>query len=154
MSEKNQLQVEAIRHGSVIDHVPAGQGIKILKLFQLVETQERITVGFNLKSGALGKKDLIKIENTRLTAEQANQLALFAPHATVNIIEDFRVVKKHQLRLPEQINGVFACPNSNCISHSEPVASHFTVRDVNGVVRLKCRYCEKSFSKEIVSASF
>ena len=50
MSEKNQLQVEAIRHGSVIDHVPAGQGIKILKLFQLIETQERITVGFNLKS--------------------------------------------------------------------------------------------------------
>ena len=154
MSEKNQLQVEAIRHGSVIDHVPAGQGIKILKLFQLIETQERITVGFNLKSGALGKKDLIKIENTRLTEQQANQLALFAPKATVNIIEDFRVVKKHQLRLPEQINGVFACPNSNCISHSEPVASHFTVRDVNGVVRLKCRYCEKSFSKEIVSASF
>ena len=98
MSEKNQLQVEAIRHGSVIDHVPAGQGIKILKLFQLIETQERITVGFNLKSGALGKKDLIKIENTRLTEQQANQLALFAPTATVNIIEDFAVVKKHQLK--------------------------------------------------------
>ncbi|MCR6556363.1 aspartate carbamoyltransferase regulatory subunit, partial [Aeromonas sp. CPF2-S1] len=118
MSEKNQLQVEAIRHGSVIDHVPAGQGIKILKLFQLIETQERITVGFNLKSGALGKKDLIKIENTRLTEQQANQLALFAPKATVNIIEDFVVVKKHQLALPEFIEGVFHCPNSNCISHN------------------------------------
>ena len=33
MSEKKQLQVEAIRNGSVIDHIPAGQGIKILKLF-------------------------------------------------------------------------------------------------------------------------
>ena len=109
MSEKNQLQVEAIRHGSVIDHVPAGQGIKILKLFQLIETQERITVGFNLKSGALGKKDLIKIENTRLTEQQANQLALFAPAATVNIIEDFAVVKKHQLKLPEFI--AYGLPN-------------------------------------------
>ena len=154
MSEKKQLQVEAICNGSVIDHIPAGQGIKILKLFHLLDTRERITVGLNLPSAALGAKDLIKVENTSLTEMQANQLALFAPHATVNIIQDFKVVKKHQLRLPEQISGVFACPNSNCISHSEPVASHFTVRDVNGVVRLKCRYCEKSFSTEIVSASF
>ena len=35
MSEKKQLQVEAICNGSVIDHIPAGQGIKILKLFHL-----------------------------------------------------------------------------------------------------------------------
>ena len=47
-------------------------------------------------------------------AQQANQLALFAPTATVNIIEDFAVVKKHQLKLPEFIAGVFHCPNSNC----------------------------------------
>ena len=99
MSEKKQLQVEAIRNGSVIDHIPAGQGIKILKLFHLLDTRERITVGLNLPSAALVAKDLIKVENTLLTEAQANQLALFAPHATVNIIEDFQVVKKHQLRL-------------------------------------------------------
>ncbi|PJG59880.1 aspartate carbamoyltransferase regulatory subunit [Aeromonas cavernicola] len=154
MPDKNQLQVEAIHHGSVIDHIPAGQGIKILKLFQLIETQERITVGFNLKSGALGKKDLIKIENTRLTEQQANQLALFAPNATVNIIEDFVVVKKHLLALPESISGVFHCPNSNCISHNEPVASYFRVREVKGVVQMKCKYCEKSFPQEIVSERY
>ncbi|MGL5285192.1 aspartate carbamoyltransferase regulatory subunit [Aeromonas sp. RU39B] len=152
MSEK--MQVEAICNGSVIDHIPAGQGIKILKLFQLVETSERITVGFNLKSGQLGKKDLIKIENTRLTEEQANQLALFAPKATVNIIEEFEVVKKHQLELPAFIEGVFECPNSNCISHSEPVPTHFKVREVKGEVRMKCKYCEKSFTQDIVSALF
>lgn len=152
MTDKNQLQVEAIHRGSVIDHIPAGQGIKILKLFQLVETQERITVGFNLKSQQLSKKDLIKIENIRLTEEQANQLALFAPHATVNIIEDFKVVKKHLLTLPSFISGVFHCPNSNCISHNEPVASHFHVREHNHMVRMKCKYCEKSFPQEIVIA--
>ena len=148
------LKVEALKDGTAIDHIPASVGTKVLRMFGLMESGERLYVGLNLPSRRLGKKDLIKVENILLTAEQANQLALFAPHATVNIIQDFKVVKKHQLRLPEQISGVFACPNSNCISHSEPVASHFTVRDVNGVVRLKCRYCEKSFSKEIVSASF
>ena len=154
MSEKKQLQVEAIRNGSVIDHIPAGQGIKILKLFHLLDTRERITVGLNLPSAALVAKDLIKVENTLLTEAQANQLALFAPHSTVNITEDFHVVKENQLRLAEQINGVFACPNSNCISHSEPVASGFSVREVKGDVRMKCKYCEKSFTKEIVSANF
>lgn len=154
MSEKKQLQVEAIRNGSVIDHIPAGQGIKILKLFHLLETRERITVGLNLPSAALGAKDLIKVENSRLTNDQANQLALFAPNATVNIIEDFKVVRKLQLQLPECVEGVFDCPNSNCISHKEPVRSSFHIRAVREEVRMKCKYCEKSFTKEIVSAHF
>lgn len=154
MPEKKQLQVEAICNGSVIDHIPAGQGIKILKLFHLLDTKQRITVGLNLPSAALGAKDLIKVENTQLTADQANQLALFAPHATVNIIADFKVVTKQQLQLPETIVGVFACPNSNCISHREPVRSRFGVRSVDDEVRLKCHYCEKSFTKEIVSDAF
>ncbi|GAA4501062.1 aspartate carbamoyltransferase regulatory subunit [Pseudaeromonas paramecii] len=154
MSEKKQLQVEAIRNGSVIDHIPAGQGIKILKLFHLLETRERITVGLNLPSAALGAKDLIKIENSRLTDDQANQLALFAPNATVNIIENFKVVRKLQLQLPESVEGVFDCPNSNCISHKEPVRSSFRIRAMRDEVRMKCKYCEKSFTKEIVSAHF
>jgi aspartate carbamoyltransferase regulatory subunit len=128
--------------------------IKILKLFHLLDTRQRITVGLNLPSAALGAKDLIKVENTQLTADQANQLALFAPQATVNIITDFKVVTKHQLQLPEVVVGVFACPNSNCISHREPVRSRFSVRSAQGEVRLKCHFCEKSFTQEIVSDAF
>lgn len=62
----------------------------------MLDTRQRITVGLNLPSAALGAKDLIKVENTQLTADQANQLALFAPQATVNIIEDFKVVTKQK----------------------------------------------------------
>ena len=94
------------------------------------------------------------MENTQLTADQANQLALFAPQATVNIITDFKVVTKHQLQLPEVVVGVFACPNSNCISHREAVRSRFSVRSAQGEVRLKCHFCEKSFTQEIVSDAF
>ena len=95
MTEKSQ-QVEAICNGSVIDHIPAGQGINILKRFEMLDTRaaNRITVGFNLPSKALGAKDLIKIENKQLTQKQVNQLALLAPTATVNIIENFEVVQK------------------------------------------------------------
>ncbi|GAA5648390.1 MULTISPECIES: aspartate carbamoyltransferase regulatory subunit [Vibrio] len=153
MVKQNQLQVEAIRHGSVIDHVPANIGIKILQLFRMHDHCERITIGLNLPSSALGHKDLIKIENVFLTKDQANQLALYAPHATVNQIEDYQVVNKLTLTLPERIDGVFACPNSNCISHGEPVESRFKVQQKSDNVQLKCHYCEKVFSREIMTES-
>lgn len=151
MEKDNQLQVEAIRNGSVIDHIPANFGINILKLFRLHQTNQRITIGLNLPSSALNTKDLIKIENVYLTEEQANQLALYAPQATVNQIEEYKVVNKFTLRLPEQIERVFNCPNSNCISHGEPVDSKFKVQQKHGRVQLKCHYCEKVFSREIMS---
>ena len=37
MVKQTQLQVEAIRNGSVIDHIPAHLGIKILKLFKFTD---------------------------------------------------------------------------------------------------------------------
>ncbi|EKO3435339.1 aspartate carbamoyltransferase regulatory subunit [Vibrio fluvialis] len=151
MVKENQLQVEAIRNGSVIDHIPANLGIKILSLFKLHETNQRITIGLNLPSSALGHKDLIKIENIYLSKEQANQLALYAPNATVNQIEEYQVANKLTLTLPERIDGVFACPNSNCISHGEPVSSRFRVILKQENVQLKCHYCEKVFSREIMT---
>ena len=66
MTHDNKLQVEAIKRGTVIDHIPAQVGFKLLSLFRLTETDQRITIGLNLPSGELGRKDLIKIENTFL----------------------------------------------------------------------------------------
>lgn len=151
MIKEHQLQVEAIKNGSVIDHVPANLGIKILKLFNLEDSNQRVTVGLNLPSSELGHKDLIKIENVFLNEDQANQLALYAPHATVNQIENYEVSKKLKLTLPQKVTAVFACPNSNCITHNEPVNSSFAVVARNELVQLKCKYCEKSFSREIMT---
>lgn len=143
--------VEALKEGTVIDHIPAGQGLKILRLFRLADTGERVTVGLNLSSRHMGSKDIVKVENIALTESQANELALFAPQATVNVIENFDVVKKHKLTLPDTIEGIFACPNSNCISHNEPVSSFFYVKASKNDTKMRCKYCEKSFSKDIVA---
>ena len=151
MVKETQLQVEAIKNGTVIDHIPAQVGIKVLKLFDMHNSNQRVTVGLNLPSSALGNKDLLKIENIFINEEQASKLALYAPNATVNQIEDYQVVKKLALQLPETINDVFECPNSNCITHNEPVASSFSVLEKNAEVRLRCKYCEKVFSREIVT---
>ena len=143
---QKKLQVEAIEHGSVIDHIPAQQGVKILKFFKFTQTQEKITVGLNLATHSGEAKDLIKIENTFFNDQQANQLALFAPNATINQIKDFKVVNKFQVQLPSSFIGVLVCPNSNCISHNEPVDSRFYVHQKNNL-KLKCHYCEKSFER-------
>lgn len=151
MTKETQLQVEAIKNGTVIDHIPARVGIKVLKLFDMDKTNQRVTIGLNLPSSALGAKDLLKIENVYITEDQANKLALYAPHATVNQIENYEVSRKLPLVLPKQVNNVFECPNSNCISHNEPVESSFSVIEKKEDIRLKCKYCEKVFSREIVT---
>ncbi|WP_305420415.1 aspartate carbamoyltransferase regulatory subunit [Photobacterium leiognathi] len=151
MSKETQLKVEAIKNGTVIDHIPAHVGIKVLKLFSMDNSNQRVTIGLNLPSSALGAKDLIKIENVFINEDQANQLALYAPKATVNQIESYEVVKKLNLSLPDFISAVFKCPNTNCISHGEPVDSGFKVLTKKADIQLKCKYCEKVFSREIVT---
>ncbi|MCT4711196.1 aspartate carbamoyltransferase regulatory subunit [Enterobacteriaceae bacterium H11S18] len=152
MTHDNKLQVEAIKRGTVIDHIPAQIGFKLLTLFQLTETEQRITIGLNLPSREQGRKDLIKIENTFLTDEQVDQLAMYAPHATVNRIEEYEVVGKSKPKLPERIEKVLICPNTNCISRSEPVHSSFAVRKRGEDISLKCKYCEKEFAHHVVLA--
>jgi len=156
MSEK--LQVEAIQQGTVIDHIPAGQGIRILKRLHLESDGKRITVGLNLPSKNFGLKDIIKVEGRMFTEDEAHQLALFAPDGTINVIDDYEVVNKFTMKLPEALEGVFDCPNSNCISLNEPVKSFFYVSSredkvVGGTqVKMRCKYCEKSFNKELVTS--
>jgi aspartate carbamoyltransferase regulatory subunit len=152
MTHDNKLQVEAIKRGTVIDHIPAQVGFKLLTLFQLTETEQRITIGLNLPSREQGRKDLIKIENTFLTDEQVNQLALYAPYATVNRIDEYEVVGKSRPTLPERIEKVLVCPNTNCISRSEPVHSSFAVKKRGEDISLKCKYCEKEFAHHVVLA--
>lgn len=150
MTQDYKLQVEAIKCGTVIDHIPAQIGFKLLSLFKLTATDQRITIGLNLPSKRSGRKDLIKIENTFLTEQQANQLAMYAPDATVNRIDNYEVVKKLTLSLPEHIDRVLTCPNSHCISHNEPVDSSFKVKAWQGEIHLKCKYCEKEFDHQVV----
>ncbi len=147
-----ELSVEALTNGTVIDHIPAGQGLEILRQFGLNDLGERVTVGFNLRSSAMEQKDIIKVTNVFFTQEDANKLALFAPQATVNVIKNYQIVEKHQLSLPSEIKKVFRCPNSNCASHSEPVNSYFHVKHRFGITKLKCHFCEKTYSRDLVVA--
>ena len=149
--ETPKLSVEAIENGTVIDHIPAGLGLTILRQFKLLHYGSAVTVGFNLPSKTQGSKDIIKITGVWLDDNAANRLALFAPEAVVNTIDHFKVINKRRLTLPEEIAEVFRCPNTNCASHGEPVKSRFYVRKQSGQTKLKCHYCEKTFSRDSVT---
>ena len=149
--ETPKLSVEAIEKGTVIDHIPAGKGLIILRQFKLLHYGSAVTVGFNLPSKTQGSKDIIKITGVWLVDNAANRLALFAPEAVVNTIDHFKVINKRRLTLPDEIGEVFRCPNTNCASHGEPVKSRFYVRKQSGQTKLKCHYCEKTFSRDSVT---
>lgn len=55
------------------------------------------------------------------------------------------------MTLPDAVEGIFSCPNSNCISHNEPVKSVFYVKTLAHDTKMKCKYCEKVFSRDIVA---
>jgi aspartate carbamoyltransferase regulatory subunit len=146
----DKLMVEAIANGTVIDHIAPGQAINILRMFKFLSKDTELTVGFNLHSGRLGKKDLIKIADVTFSPSQTEQLAILAPNATVNEIKDYKVIDKYNLRLPHETVGDFKCPNSNCITHIEKGASpRFLIRtDKKGTVMMRCHYCEREFTRD------
>lgn len=138
------LSVSAIYNGTVIDHIQAGQALKIIKLLRLTDTENQITIGLNLPSNSLGLKDLIKLENKFFSEDEAKQITVFAPQASINIIENFSVVKKIKNTLPTSIHKVLDCPNINCVSRTEAMVSCFYVEQDGKRIMLTCRYCEKN----------
>ncbi|MBB65213.1 MAG: aspartate carbamoyltransferase regulatory subunit [Waddliaceae bacterium] len=150
MQEIKTLTVAAIQSGTVIDHIPAGKGLILMRMLSLDSYQEIISLGMNLPSMRCGKKDLIKVEGLALSEEQTNQIAIFAPEASISIIENFEVTKKYQVVLPDQIFGNIVCPNSQCISNSQTIESRFFVRQYRKTTEIKCHFCRKSYpQKEI-----
>ncbi|NGX46346.1 MAG: Aspartate carbamoyltransferase regulatory chain [Chlamydiae bacterium] len=148
MNKEKILSVAAIESGTVIDHITIGQGTKIVRLLKLAKHQMQVTLGLNLFSRSMGRKDLIKVEERIVTPDEANQIAIFAPNTTINIIENFRVVEKFVVTIPKSVHRILRCPNPSCITNHEKTPTLFTIRHFGERVELVCNYCEKSFSHE------
>jgi aspartate carbamoyltransferase regulatory subunit len=141
------MNVEKITSGTVIDHIPAGVGMRVLGLLNIgAEYGGRVALVMNVPSKRTGKKDIVKIEGITVEPELANRIALIAPKATINIIAKEAVVRKYLAEPPDKFLGG-ACPNPNCITAIEPGNCEFT-RTKDGYT---CAYCERVFkSVEIV----
>jgi aspartate carbamoyltransferase regulatory subunit len=71
---------------------------------------------------------------------------LIAPHATINIIRDYKLVEKRKINLPDSIIGIFDCPNLNCITNSEEdIRSTIDIIDKEKIL-LRCKYCARTIT--------
>ena len=124
---EGKLEVRAIENGTVIDHIPSDCLFKIIKILDLEHDTHRITFGTNLESKRMG----------------LNRIAIVAPMAKVNIIENCRVTEKRNVTIPETVRGFVRCVNPKCITNNEPVETSFTVIREGEQIALRCKYCEK-----------
>ncbi len=150
MKNEKQLRtfkVFAIKEGTVIDHIPAGQALKIIQILKLYSHDHIVTTGLNFPSKTLGKKDIVKVENRELTQDEANKLAILAPTATINIIRNFELAKKFLVEIPKQLSKVIFCPNPKCITNHENMHTLFYTKKEKVGLKLQCHYCEKIFSQ-------
>ncbi len=155
-SEKSELKIKAIENGTVIDHITANESLHILKILDLPNPKiNNVTIAMNVSSNVIGRKDILKIENRELDAEEINQIALIAPQSTINIIRDYKPIMKRKIILPDEITSIINCTNLKCISNNvdEPIESRFHViqKDPPAV---RCHYCEKLIKIEDIEKQF
>ena len=145
--KKEELQVVALKNGTVIDHIPTDKLFTVVSLLGLKNSDLNITIGNNLKSSKLGKKGLIKVADRFFTDEEISRLSVVAPNVKLNIIRDYEVVEKKEVIMPDVVKGIVKCGNPKCITNNEPMTTIFHVLcKENGM--LKCHYCEKEQHKE------
>ncbi len=144
------LKVQKIKNGIVIDHIPCGMALKVLKILGIDEDiGSTVTMAMHV-NGKNGPKDIVKIEDRTLDERELDKIALIAPTATVNIIENYQVVKKHRVQIPKRIKGIVKCMNPRCITNQrEPVEPEFTVISDDPLI-LKCSYCGREMKSKMI----
>jgi len=145
-----ELRVTPIKNGTVIDHIPAGLALKVLKILGIDHAvSSTVTVAMHVPSKAMGWKDIVKVEDRELSPREVDKIALIAPTATVNVIRNYNVAEKRRVTLPDRAVGILRCANPNCISNvREPIESEFIVRS-KSPLRVVCKYCDREL-EEIV----
>ncbi len=146
---KQELQVAALKDGTVIDHIPSDKLFRVVSLLKLQEMDNNITIGFNLESKKLGKKGIIKIADKFLTDEEISRISLACPNVKLNIIKNYEVAEKRQVITPDELHGIVKCANPKCICNNEPMSTYFHVIDKEQGL-LKCHYCEKEQKRDTV----
>lgn len=135
-------KVYAIKNGTVIDHIPTPLALKVIEILGLGnEGILTIGIGFDSERYPDGK-DVVKIENKILSEDETDMIALIAPEATINIIENGTVAEKRPIS-PPSIATVIKCPNPNCATNKLD-AKHIFVLEEAETVTYRCRYCERT----------
>jgi aspartate carbamoyltransferase regulatory subunit len=135
------LSIAKIKNGMVIDHIKAGQGIRIFNWLGLDKAPYTVAFVVNANSRHMGRKDIIKIDNT--IDINFELLGLIDPDITVNIIANEKITEKIKLYLPKRVENILICKNPRCVTSTEVYVPHIFHLDDPDLGTYRCEYCDE-----------
>ena len=140
------MNIDSIQNGVVLDHIQAGKSMDIYKYLHLDRLDCSVAIIKNVRSGRMGKKDIIKIDSPMDVV--VDVLGYIDDKITVNIIRDGRRVEKRRLEPPKKLVNIIRCKNPRCITVAEPqLDAVFLLSDPEKHV-YRCAYCDTAKGKK------
>ena len=134
------MNIDPIRNGIVIDHIPAGAAMELYRLLGLDKLGCAVAIITNAHSNKTGKKDIIKIDS--VIDLDFDLIGYIAPNACINIIRNDERVEKRAVTLPQRLTNVIQCKNPRCITAVEQELDQiFLLTDEEKKI-YRCIYCE------------
>ncbi len=134
------MNIDSIKNGYVIDHISAGQAMKIYEYLKLGDLDCQVAIIKNARSTKMGKKDIIKID--RKVKIDFDVLGYINPNITINVIENDKKVKKFHPELKEELIDIVKCKNPRCITSVERGLKHICVLKDKNMAKYRCKYCD------------
>ena len=138
------MNIDSIQDGVVLDHIKAGKSMDIYKYLHLDQLDCSVAIIKNVRSGRMGKKDIIKIDS-QLDLD-LNALGYIDPSITINVIVNGVRVKKYHPELPLTITNIIRCKNPRCITSTEQELPHVFKLTNREKDEYRCVYCESRAS--------
>jgi len=135
------LEVKGIQNGIVLDHISSGNGLKVFDKLQLAKVEYPVVLLMNVESRQLGRKDIIKIENT--FDVDLTILGLIDANISVCLIKDGKVIEKQKVVLPKEIKGLIQCKNPRCITNHDDYIQPVFKLVGEKPLEYMCSYCEE-----------
>lgn len=134
------MNIDMIKDGYVIDHIKAGNAMKIYNLLNLDELECQVALITNAKSKKTGKKDIIKIG--KLIDLDLDKLSAIDASLTVNVVKNNKLIEKKKLELPKEIINIYKCKNPRCITSIEHDLDQIFLLTNQEEYIYRCKYCE------------
>jgi aspartate carbamoyltransferase regulatory subunit len=132
------MNIDSIKNGIVIDHITSGKAMQLYQMLGIDKLDCCVAVIQNVGSRKMGKKDIIKIDSS--ISINLDVIGYVSPNATINTIEDGKIVRKEHIDLPRRLCNIIYCKNPRCITTTEQEIEHIFVLSDKGEYR--CLYCE------------
>ena len=135
------MKIDSIQNGIVLDHITAGNAMKIYYDLGLDKLDCSVALIQRVKSQKMGTKDIIKIDKDEYDLD-LDVIGYIDPTVTVSIIKNGETIEKKRVDLPEKLINIKKCKNPRCITAIKPGIDHiFKLTDPEKRI-YRCIYCE------------